>query len=144
MTSAVIAVLLAGLTLAFVEALGYFYPARKTWWRLRRTHGRKAVRAMRERVEEVADRRTPRVLAEVLLGFMVVWIAISPLLDKRWYEVAVDAFPYVFVGIALFRSRPSLKAMAVRMRDFEREAGEDPDKPFFDDEGDGDASAIAL
>lgn len=144
MTSAVIAVLIAGLTLAFVEGLGYFYPARKTWWRLRRTHGRKAVRAMRERVEEVADRRTPRALAEVLLGFMAIWIAISPLLDKRWYEVAVDAFPYVFVGIALFRSRPSLKAIAARMRDFEREAGEDPDKPLFDDGGDGDATAIAL
>lgn len=144
MTSAVIAVLISGLTLAFVEGLGYFYPARKTWWRLRRTHGRKAVRAMRERVEEIADRRTHRVLAEVLLGLMVIWIAISPLLDKRWYEVAVDAFPYVFVGIALFRSRPALKAIAVRMRDFEREAGEDPDKPLFDDGGDGDASAIAL
>lgn len=144
MTSAVIAVLIAGLTLAFVEGLGHFYPARKTWWRLRRTHGRKAVRAMRERVEEVADRRTHRVLAEVLLGLMVIWIAISPLLDKRWYEVAVDAFPYVFVGIALFRSRPSLKAIAARMRDFEREAGEDPDKPLFDDGGDGDATAIAL
>src|SRR5688572_11846739 len=124
MTSAVIAVLIAGLTLAFVEGLAHFYPARKTWWRLRRTHGRKAVRAMRERVEALADRRTPRVLAEVLLGVMVVWIAISPLLDKRWYEVAVDAFPYVFVGIALFRSRSSLKAIAARMRDFEREAGE--------------------
>lgn len=144
MTSAVIAVLIAGLALAFVEGLGQFYPARKTWWRLRRTHGRKAVRAMRERVEEVADRRTHRVLAEVLLGFMVIWVAISPLLDKRWYEVAVDAFPYVFVGIALFRSRPALKAIAARMRDFEREAGEDPDKPLFDDGGDGDASAIAL
>ena len=143
MTSAVIAVLIAGLTLAFVEGLGHFYPARKTWWRLRRTHGRRAVRAMRERVEEVADRRTPRVLAEVLLGLMVIWVAISPLLDKRWYEVAVDAFPYVFVGIALFRSRPALKAIAARMRDFEREAGEDPDKPLFDG-GDGDATAIAL
>ena len=144
MTSAVIAVLIAGLTLAFVEGLGHFYPARKTWWRLRRAHGRKAVRAMRERVEEIADRRTPRVLAEVLLGLMVIWIAISPLLDKRWYEVAADAFPYVFVGIALFRSRPALKSIAVRMRDFEREAGEDPDKPLFDDGGDGDATAIAL
>lgn len=144
MTSAVIAVLIAGLTLAFVEGLGHFYPARKTWWRLRRTHGRKAVRAMRERVEAMAARRTPSILAQVLLALMVIWIAISPLLDKRWYEVAVDAFPYVFVGIALFRSRPSLKAIAARMRDFEREAGEDPDRPLFDDGGDGDASAIAL
>jgi hypothetical protein len=144
MTSAVIAVLIAGLTLAFVEGLGHFYPARKTWWRLRRTHGRKAVRAMRERVEDIADRRTHRILAEVLLGLMVIWIAISPLLDKRWYEVAVDTFPYVFVGIGLFRSRASLKAIAARMRDFEREAGEDPDKPLFDDGGDGDATAVAL
>ena len=144
MTSAVIAVLIAGMALAFVEGLGHFYPARKTWWRLRRTHGRKAIRAMRERVEVMAARRTPSILAEVLLGLMVVWIAISPLLDKRWYEVAVDAFPYVFVGIALLRSRPSLRAIAARMKEFEREAGEDPDKPFFDDGGDGDPTAIAL
>lgn len=144
MTSAVIAVLIAGLALAFVEGLGHFYPAKKTWWRLRRTHGRTAVRAMRERVEAMAGRRTPSVLAEILLGLLVVWIAISPLLDKRWYEVAVDAFPYVFVGIALLRSRPSLRAIAERMKEYEREAGEDPDKPLFDDGGDGDPTAIAL
>jgi hypothetical protein len=144
MTSAVIAVLIAGLALAFVEGLGHFYPARKTWWRLRSTHGRKAVRAMRERVEVMAARRTPSILAQVLLALLVVWIAISPLLDKRWYEVAVDAFPYVFVGIALFRSRSSLRAIASRMKDYERDAGEDPDKPFFDDGGDGDPTAVAL
>ena len=145
MTSAVIAVLIAGLTLAFVEGLGHFYPARKTWWRLRSSHGRKAVRAMRERIEMMSARRTPSILAQVLLGLMVVWIAISPLLDKRWYEVAVDAFPYVFVGIALLRSRSCLRAIAERMRDYERDAGEDPDKPFFDDDGgNGDPTAIAL
>ena len=144
MTSAVIAVLIAGLTLAFVEGLGYFYPAKKTWWRLRSRHGRKAVRAMRERIEAMAARRTPTILAEILLALMVVWIAIAPLLDKRWYEVAVDAFPYVFVGIALFRSRPALRAIAERMKEFERAAGEDPDKPLFDDGGDGDASVVAL
>ena len=144
MTSAVIAVLIAGLALAFVEGLGHFYPARKTWWRLRSQHGRAAVRGMRERIEDMAARRTPGVLAQVLLAVLVVWVAVAPLLDKRWYEVAVDAFPYAFVGIALFRSRPSLRAIAARMKDYEREAGEDPDKPLFDDGGDGDPTAIAL
>ncbi len=144
MTSAVIAVLIAGLALAFVEGLGHFYPARKTWWRLRSQHGRAAVRGMRERIEDMAAKRTPAVLAQALLAVLVVWVAVAPLLDKRWYEVAVDAFPYAFVGIALFRSRPSLRAIAARMKDFEREAGEDPDKPLFDDGGDGDPTAIAL
>lgn len=144
MTSAVIAVLISGLALAFVEGLGHFYPAKKTWWRLRSAHGRKAVRAMRERVEAMASRRTPSVLAEILLGLLVIWVAVSPLLDKRWYEVAVDAFPYVFVGIALLRSRASLRAIAERMKGYERDAGEDPDKPLFDDGGDGDPTVVAL
>ena len=144
MTSAVIAVLISGLALAFVEGLGHFYPAKKTWLRLRSQHGRAAVRAMRERLEAVAARRTPTVLAELLLGLVVVWVAVSPLLDKRWYEVAVDAFPYAFVGIALIRSRPGLKAIAGRMREYEKQAGEDPDKPLFDDGGNGDPTAIAL
>ena len=144
MTSALIAVLIAGLMLAFVEGLGHFYPAKKTWWRLRSQHGRKAVRAMRERIEALAAQRTPTVLAELLLSLVIIWVAISPLLDKRWYEVAVDAFPYAFVGIALLRTRPGLRAMAGRMRDYEREAGEDPDKPLFDDPGDGDPTAVAL
>ena len=144
MTSAVIAVLISGLMLAFVEGLGHFYPARKTWWRLRSQHGRKAVRAMRERIEAVAAKRTPTVLAELLLGLVIIWVAVAPLLDKRWYEVAVDAFPYAFIGIALLRTRPGLRAMAGRMRDYEREAGEDPDQPLFDDPGDGDPTAVAL
>lgn len=143
MTSAVIAVLIAGLTLAFVEGLGHFYPAKKTWLRLRSQHGRAAVRAMRERIEEVAAKRTPAALAEVLLGLLVIWVAISPLLDKRWYEVAIDAFPYAFVGLALLRSRPSLRAIAARMKEYEKDAGEDPDKPLLDG-GDGDPTVIAL
>ena len=144
MTSAVIAVLISGLAAAFVEGLGHFYPAKKTWRRLRSRHGRAAVRAMRERIEDVAAKRTPRVLAEILLGLVVVWVAVSPLLDKRWYEVAVDAFPYVFVGIALWRTRPTLRTIAERMKEYEREVGEDPDKPLFDDNGGGDPTAIAL
>ena len=144
MASAVIAVLIAGLTLAFVEGLGYFYPARKTWMRLRSQNGRAAVRAMRERIEDLASRRTPSLLAELLLGLLIVWVAAAPLLDKRWYEVAIDALPYAFVGLALLRSRPSLRAIAERMKGYERETGEDPDKPFFDDGGDGDPTAIAL
>lgn len=144
MTSAVIAVLIAGLTLAFVEGLGHFYPAKKTWWRLRSQHGRAAVRAMRERIEDLAAKRIPAILAEVLLGLLVIWVAVSPLLDKRWYEVAIDAFPYAFVGLALLRSRPALRAIAARMKEYEKDAGEDPDKPLFDDGGNGDPTAIAL
>ena len=144
MASAAIAALIAGLALAFVEGLGHFYPAKKTWWRLRSRNGRMAVRAMRERIEASAAARAPRILAEILLGLLIIWVAISPLLDKRWYEVAVDAVPYLFVLIAMVRSRPCLRAIAERMKGYERDAGEDPDKPLFDEGGDGDPTAIAL
>ena len=144
MRSAVIAVLIAGLMPAFVEGLGHFYPARRTWLRLRSRNGRAAVRAMRERIEELATKRTPSLLAELLLGLVIIWVAIAPLLDKRWYEVAFDAFPYAFVGLALVRSRPALRAIAERMKGYERDFGEDPDKPSFEDGGGGDPTAIAL
>mgnify|MGYP006160342369 CR=1 FL=1 len=147
MTSAVIAVLISGLALAFVEGLGHFYPAKKTWWRLRSTHGRKAVRAMRERVEAMASRRTPSLLAEILLGLLVVWVAISPLLDKRWYEVIADVLPWVVVGVALYRTPTILGAIGERMREYEKEVGEDPDadvNDLFDGPGDGGPSALAL
>lgn len=144
MRSAVVAVLIAGLMPAFVEGLAHFYPAKKTWLRLRSRNGRAAVRAMRERIEDMATKRTPTLLAELLLGLVIVWVAISPLLDKRWYEVAVDAFPYFFVGIALLRSRPAMRAVAERMRRYEKDAGEDPDKPLIGDDPGGDPTAIAL
>lgn len=144
MRSAVIAVLIAGLMPAFVEALGHFYPAKRTWLRLRSRNGRAAVRAMRERIEDLAAKRTPTLLAELLLGLVIVWVAIAPLLDKRWYEVAVDAFPYFFVGIAILRSRPAMRSIAARMRNYEKDAGEDPDKPLLGDDPGGDPTAIAL
>ena len=143
MASGVIASLIAVLALAFAEGLGRFYPARKTWWRLRRMHGRRAVRAMRERFEAVADRRLFRILAVVLLGFASGWIASASLLDKRWHEVVLDVLPSAFIGIALFRTPAIIRLMAERMRTYEREVGEDPDKelPGYEDEG---PTAIAL
>ncbi len=144
MRSALIAVLIAGVMPAFVEGLGYFYPAKKTWLRLRSRNGRAAVRAMRERIEDMAAKRTPTLLAELLLGLVIVWVAIAPLLDKRWYEVAVDALPYFLVGIALLRSRPAMRAIAERMRGYEKDAGEDPDKPLIGDDPGGDPTALAL
>ncbi len=142
MTSASIAALIAVLALGIVEGMRRFYPARDTWWRLRRRHGRRAVRAMRERFEAAARRRTPRVLALLLAALVVVWVALSSLLDKHWYEVALDSLPYAFVAIALLRIPGAMTAMAERMRDFEREAGEDPDADI--DEQGGGPSAVAL
>jgi hypothetical protein len=141
-TSASIAALIAVLALGIVEGMRRFYPARDTWWRLRRRHGRRAVRAMRERFEAAARRRTPRVLALLLAALVVVWVALSSLLDKHWYEVALDSLPYAFVAIALLRIPGAMTAMAERMRDFEREAGEDPDADI--DEQGGGPSAVAL
>ena len=143
MASGVIASLIAALALGFAEGLGHFYPAEKTWWRLRRMHGRRAVRAMRERFEALSERRLFRMLAVVLLGVSMGWIASASLLDKRWYEVVLDVLPSAFIGVALLRLPSIVRAMAMRMRTYERRAGEDPDRELegLQDEG---PSAIAL
>jgi hypothetical protein len=109
--------------------------------RIRSRHGRRAARAMRERFEAAASRRTPSILALVLLGLVAAWIAASSLLDKRWYEVVADVLPYAFVSVALLRVPPALRAIADRMRGYEKDHGEDPDRPL---EGDGGPTALAL
>jgi hypothetical protein len=129
MTTAYIAALLAALTLGFVEGLGRFYPARKTWERLRSAQGRAAVRAMRERMEAASRRRTPRVIAALLFALVVAWIAAASLLDKRWWEVVVDVVPYVIVGIAILRVSPALRAIAKRMRSYEQDLGDEEPGP---------------
>ena len=143
MTTGLIAALVAVLALGFVEGIRRFYPSRQTWRRLRRTRSRLAVRLMRERFEAAAEQGSPRVLAEVLAGLVVIWIAVASLLDKRWYEVVTDVLPYVFVGIALFRLPGALRAVAERMKDYEREVGEDPDEDWRDG-GDGGPAVLAL
>jgi hypothetical protein len=117
------------LTLGFVEGLGRFYPARKTWERLRSAQGRAAVRAMRERMEAASRRRTPRVIAALLFALVVAWIAAASLLDKRWWEVVVDVVPYVIVGIAILRVSPVLRAIAKRMRSYEQDLGDEEQGP---------------
>jgi hypothetical protein len=143
MSSGIIASFIAVLALAFAEGLGRFYPARRTWLRLRSLHGRRAVRAMRERFEAIARHRLPRILAVVLLGLVIGWIASASLLDKRWYEVVMDVLPYGFIGIAMLRVPRNVTRIAERMKDYERGAGEDPDVPIVDQDGDG-PSALAL
>ena len=119
-----------------------FYPSHQTWVRLRSKHGRRAVRAMRERLIHAAENRITRTLANTLLGLVIVWIAIASLLDKRWYEVALDVLPYVLVGIALLRTPSTLRRIAERMKEYERDLGEDPDLDYGS--GDGGPTAIAL
>ena len=140
--SSIIAALTSVLSWAFVEGLGRFYPARQTWWRLRRVRGRDPLRRTRERFEEAADRRGPRVLAITLLCLLLVWVAVASLLDKRWYEVIADAAPSIIVMAAFVRIPHSLRAIADRMKEYERQAGDDPDAP--PEGGDGGATAIAL
>ena len=143
MTSGFVASCIAALALAFAEGLGLFYPARKTWVRLRSLHGRRAVRAMRERLEAMARKNLPRVLALVLLALVIGWVASASLLDKRWYEVVMDVLPYCFVCLLMVRMPVILSRMAKRMRDYEHSVGEDPDVPIIDQEGDG-PTALAL
>lgn len=132
-----IAALAAMLVMAFVEAIRRFYPARQTWRRLRSTRGRLAVRLIRERVEAAAQQGAPRLVAGLLAGLVIVWIALAGVLGKRWYEVVVDVIPYVFVGIALFRLPGALRAIAERMKEYERSVGEDPDEDWREGGGEG-------
>ena len=144
-TSGILAAFIGVLVMGFVEGLGHFYPARQTWRRLRRVRGRLAVRLMRERFEHAGLLRTPKVLAQVLFGLSLIWIASASLLDKRWYEVVADVLPYVIVAIALIRTPGALGDIGERMRKYEEEVGEDPDKDLLDPgDGDGGPTAIAL
>ena len=142
MASGLIAAMGALIAFGVVESMRRFYPAKRTWYRLRSRHGRRAVRAMRERFEATAGKRITSLLAQVLLGLVIVWVALASLLDKRWYEVVADTLPYAFVGAALLRVPGALRVIAARMRDYEREAGEDPDAPLNGD-GNGNGSAAA-
>ncbi len=91
---------------------------------------------MRERFEAGADRGVPRRLVIVLLALVGAWVAGASLLDKRWHEVVFDVLPYVLVFVAVVRTPRVLRAIAERMKDYERQAGEDPDaEPEEDDEG---------
>lgn len=143
MTTALIATLVAVLVMAFVDGIRRFYPSRQTWRRMRSIRGRLAVRLMRERFEAGAEQGAPRVVAEVLAGLVIVWIALASWLDKRWYEVVTDVLPYVFVGIALFRLPGALHEVAERMKEYERSVGEDPDEDWRDGGEDG-PTALAL
>lgn len=141
MTSALIASLAAVVALGFLEGVGRFYPARKTWWRLRRTRGRSAVVMMRARCERAADPALARRLASVMLALVILWIGLASLLDKRWYEVVWDVTPYLIVSAALLRTPRILRSVADRMKEYERDAGEDPDEGF---PGEGGPEVVAL
>lgn len=143
MTSGVVASFIAVLALAFAEGLGRFYPARRTWLRLRSQHGRRAIRAMRERFEAVGRSRAPRFVAILLLGLVLGWISSKSLLDRSWIEVGTDVLPYVFICITMLRIPSIIRRIVERMKDHERSVGEDPAVPLIDQDGDG-PSAIAL
>jgi hypothetical protein len=145
MASGVLAALTAVLVWGFVEGMGRFYPSRQTWRRLRRRRGRFAVRRMRERFEEAGERHTGRRLLYALLALTVAWVGSASLLDKRWYEVVADAAPSTIVILSLLRLPAALLAIAERIKDYEREVGEDPDAPLDPDPpGDGGPEALAL
>jgi hypothetical protein len=135
-----LAALIGLVALGFVESLGRFYPARDAWWRLRRLHGRRAVRAARERFEAAAAGGTARLLAAVLLTLVTLWVTVvRGILDKSWYAVGIDVLPYVIASAALLRTPSILRAIASRMREYERQAGEDPDRPPADGDDEGPA-----
>lgn len=88
---------------------------------------------MRERFEDAGSSQTGRRLLTFLFGLAIVWVATASLLDKRWYEVVADVAPSLIVMLALVRLPAALLASAERMRDYERDAGEDPDSENDDD-----------
>src|SRR5213593_3631443 len=126
MTSGVLASVLALFAWSFIEALRRFYPAHELWWRWRRLRGREAVRRMRERFEAAAKRPLPRIAALVLVAVVVGWLLSAPMLHKRWYLVVLDVLPSLIVAIGILRVPGTLRRIAERMRDYERDAGEDP------------------
>ena len=140
MQSGIIAALVATLSLGFVECLGRFYPSRTTWRRLRRARGRLPMTKMRRRFESGASRRSSRVLAMALLVLVAAWIAAASLLDKRWHEVVFDVLPYVIVLAAVLRVPPAMRAVAERMKEYEREVGDD--KVPDDDGWPGDVATL--
>lgn len=142
MVSGLVAGLVAVLVLGFEEGMRRFYPSKATWLRLRSRNGRRAVRAMRERLVQTADNKITRALASALIMLVIVWVATAPLLDKRWHEVVLDVLPYALVCVALLRTPSTLRIIAERMRRYEREFGEDPDEAYG--AGDGGPAAIAL
>lgn len=117
---------MAALVLAFVEALGRFYPSRELWWRLRRTRGREAVRRMRERYDAAVDQRASMWFALSLLGVVAVQLATMHWLHLRWFQVVINLLPALFIAVALLRVPHALRAIVERMKDYEREAGDDP------------------
>ena len=141
MTSAIIASFAAVAAFGFLEGVGRFYPARKTWWRLRRTRGRSAVVLMRARVERAVDPALSRRLASLMVALVIVWVGASSLLDKRWHEVLFDVTPYLIVSVALLRTPYVLRSVAERMKEYEKDAGEDPDAPLPGEDG---PTAVAL
>lgn len=144
--SGVVAALVAVLTWGFIEAFGRYYPARATWFQMRRARGRLAVRRMRERFENAIERTTVRRMAVALLLLIVGWMGAAGLLNKRWYEVVTDVAPTLIVTLAVLRIPAALRAVAERMREYERSVGEDPDLPLEEewDGGDGGPTTIAL
>lgn len=135
MTSAFVATVAALLAWTFVEITGRSYPSRQTWRRLRLRGGLASVRKFRERIEDAAASRAPRRLAEVLIGLVIVWVAAASLLDKRWWEVALDLTPHLVVAAVLLRTPAVLSSIAERMKDHERAAGLDPDEDLPGDAG---------
>lgn len=127
MVSGVTAAVLAGLVLAFVEALARFYPSRELWWRLRRTRGREALRRMRERFEAAADQRVSRWFALPLVAVVGVQLATIHWLHLRWYEVVINLLPTLFAAVALLRIPRALRAIGERMKTYEKDAGDDPE-----------------
>jgi hypothetical protein len=137
MASGIVAALIAVLALGFVEGWRRFYPSKQTWLRLRRVNGRRAVRAMRERFESAADRKSTRVLAASLLAIVpVIWVLSVTTLDSRWYEALRDVIPYAFVAIALLRMPGALRTVAARMREYEKESGDDEGEDDLDNGSD--------
>jgi hypothetical protein len=143
MASGILASLIGVLALGFIEGVRRFYPTHATWMKLRRVNGRRAVRAMRKRFEAMAAHRTTRLLAlTVVLLVPAVWIGSISLLHSRWYEALIDVSPYAFVAVALLRTPGALRSVAARIKEYEKNAGDDTEDE--DDRGDDGPAEIAL
>ncbi len=83
---------------------------------------------MRERYEAASKQRASLWFALSLLAVVAAQLATIHLLHLHWYQVVINLLPAFFVAIALLRVPHALRGITERMKDYEKEAGDDPEE----------------
>ena len=87
---------------------------------------------MRERYEAASNQRASLWFAVSLLAVVAAQIATIHWLHLHWYQVVINLLPALFAAVALLRTPHALRAIVERMKNYEREAGDDPEAGWGD------------